>query len=295
MKERLLAKFDNLLKSYYETEKLHDNSKDLEQHNYFVQSLAIIDTIKKLHFDFVMSLPDDKKEALHAKFEEIYKSKIGEEEFPAASAKLKSAADMKTPERQKFYLFYACPQSIIMDGGMREFFDAAFDEVDKEKLGKALEDIDNYKSDYLYNVEVYPLRDKVAELKAKNAERVTDPEKLKALNEELDSIAELVVTSSKNYSWYNGDQRDKVFLRIGNKRVDALNEKSLKEDDYKHLNKYFCVDKKGEYQGSRSIHETRVGDPNLAKDFNLDKAKMVIPEDKKTRSEMLSPICARRI
>ena len=281
MKERLLAKFDNLLKSYYETQKLHDTSKDLEQHNYFVQNLAIIDTIKKLHFDFVMSLPDDKKEKIHAKFEEIYKSKIGEEEFPVASAKLKSAADMKTPERQKFYLFYSCPPSIIMDGGLREFFDAAFDEVDKEKLGKALEDIDNYKSDYLYNVKVYPLRDKVAELKAKNAERVTDPEKLKELNEELDSVAELVVTSSKNYSWFNGDERDKVFLRIGNRRIDALNEKSLKEDEHKHLNKYFRIDRSGSYQGSRTIHETRVGDPNMIKDFNSASTKMVISESKK--------------
>lgn len=281
MKNRLLAKLDGLISKYHETQELHDKSKDLEQHEYSIQTLALIDTIKKLNLELVSSLPDDKMEELHAKMEGIVRNKVGEAEFKTVSAQLKGDPNLKTPEQKKFYMIYNCPNSFIFNGVLREFFEQAAEYADQDKLGRALENIDNYKSDYLYNVKVYPLRDRVEELKKKNAERVSDPEKLKALNEELDSIAELVVTSSKNYSWNNGDLRDKVFLRIGNRRVDALNEKSLKEDDYKHLNKYFCVDKNGEYQGSRSIHETRVGDPNLAKDFNLDKAKMVIPEDKK--------------
>ena len=278
MKERLLAKLEELFKKYEDVIKLHDASKGLQQHDYWVQGLAIIDTIEKLQLEFSMSFPENKKEEMHAVFADILRQRLGDEKFEKAEKELINFIG-NTEEQKKFYMFYRCPRPLIMEGGLREYFEKTFDQVDKEKLGKALDEIDNYKSIFTHNVKVYPWRERVAQLKKKNAERVQDAAKLKELNDELDEIAELIVTSKKEYSWYNGDERDKIFLRISNKRIDDLNEKSLKEDKYKHLNKYFNVYDDGVYQGSRAIHDTRKGDPNIVKDFNLDDAKIVIPKD----------------
>ena len=279
MKERLLSKLEELFKKHEEVMKLHSSAKGLQQHDYWLQGLAIVDTIEKLQFEFSMSFPEDKREEMHDVFADILRQRLGNEKFEATKKGLINHIDNTTEEQRKFYMFYRCPRPLILEGGVREYFEKTFEHVDQEKLGKVLDDIDNYKSIYTHNVKVYPWRERVAQLKKKNAERVQDAAKLKELNDELDEIAELVVTSTKEYSWYNGDERDKIFLRISNKRVDDLNEKSLKEDKYKHLNKYFDVSDDGVYQGSRAIHDTRMGDPNIVKDFNLDDAKMVIPED----------------
>ena len=61
MKQRLLAKLEELFKKYEDVIKLHDTSKGLQQHDYWVQGLAIIDTIEKLQLEFSMSFPEDKR------------------------------------------------------------------------------------------------------------------------------------------------------------------------------------------------------------------------------------------
>ena len=281
--KKLLEKFDNILEKYGEYSEKHASAQagTVTKHELKLNSLATFDTAKKLFSKFVFSLPDDKKDQIYEEFVKIYVGIVGEENYKSNVLKGVVPERFPTPESRKYPLFYNCPDDMVKNGTVRNILDKSADFMDENTLDGILSDIDNYKSYFIHNIKVYPLRARVAELKEKNKERIADEGKRNAINAELDLIAETVITSTPRYSMNNGDGYDSIFRNSADSKLDALNEKALREEENKHLADYFEVLPSGKYGGCRSVNQKHSGDIDMINVFCDDKIKLVIPEDRK--------------
>ena len=281
--KKLLEKFDELFKKYGEENKVYESAEKgtVTKHEHKLKSLAYLDTVKALFSSFAFSLPDDKKDQIYDEFVKIYIDIKGEQYYKDYVIKGVVPERYPTPESRKYPLFYSCPPDMINNGKARSILEKAVEFMDDKALDGVFSDVDNYKSDFIYNVKVYPLRNRVAELKEKNKERIADEEKRNAINAELDLIAETVITSTREYSMNNGEGYDSIFRNSADDRLDALNEKALREEENKHLTDYFEVLPSGKYGGCRSVNQKHSGDVDMINVFTDDKIKLVIPEDRK--------------
>jgi hypothetical protein len=282
MKDKILAKFDELFaaRNKYAADKDLAAEYTLEKHDLNGKSHAAQETLTEFFAMFTSAIPEDKKEELHKAFENIYGKILGKKRLDFVRENSLKNPSYTTPEQKKCFLFQSCPDDAFREGAVREFIENYASALGDETLEKIINDIDAYQPEILYNHKVYPLRGRVEDLKEKNKERVNDPAKLRALNDELDSIANLVVTSTPKYSDFNGDTFDGVARKKLYMRIDATNDKQLAQDEYKHLADYFVESQAGGFDGERDINSKHETDTNIANVFMDDKLKLIVNEDR---------------
>lgn len=281
MKKKFLAKYDEIL-AKHQNETIRSESLSNDEygaHDAKIQALAALDTLSVFFRNLVSALPEDKKEELNSEFAKVYIGIIGEKKYDAWVKSNLNSPHAISEEAKKYQMLYLFPNTLIQEGYIRQFAEKAVEFIDDKTLENITDEIDSYKSDYVYNVKVYYFRDRIEKIKEKNKEKITDPEHLKALNDELDSIAETVVTSTSRYSMNNGDPIDAIARHNADRVVDELNQKALETDECKHLKEYFHAENEGMYVGARSIDESHYGDVDMINVFTDDKIKMVFPED----------------
>jgi hypothetical protein len=127
-------------------------------------------------------------------------------------------------------------------GDANSIVEQAIESIDDNTLDELLSEIDNYQSEIVDNIKVEFLRKRVEELKELNETRVEDPAQRKELNDELETVAKTVITSTKRYGNEQGEAIDAAYRTIGENRIDELNEKSLSMPEFQHLREYFEVD-----------------------------------------------------
>ena len=183
------------------------------------------------------------------------------------------------------YLFHRDVPAKIFERGLGEdFFNVLMDYADVSQLDALEEEIDAYQSPQLTNFKVYPLKEQVEALKKKNAESMQDIEALNALNEELDRISDLVVTSTVQYSVANGDDVEKIYSGMIAKEVNECNQRNVRSDKYKHLGEYLDFAPKNtldDLKGTCEITAKHKEDIHLHEVFSREDVKLQIAEDKK--------------
>ena len=287
MKDKFLAKFDEILNTYVTQDRNYRaitndpiKSKRIEQ-----DSLVALNKATDFFNKLIYSLPQDQMERLHSLFEQKFIEIIGEASYKNNILLHIVPPKFPTPESRKYHLFYSTPATLLKNGTVRTIIEDAVQHVDDKMLESMIEQIDAYESDITTNVKVEFFRARVEELKIRNAENIKDPARLKELNDELESVAQTVITSTPLYSSSQGDVYDAIYRRLAEDKIDELNDKAFAEDEYKPYKKYFADDSSGRYGGTRSIAEEHIGDTNMANAFTDDKVKMVIPE--KTKNSII--------
>lgn len=225
------------------------------------------------------SMKDEEKNVIFEEFKQNHIYGKGKKLLDATAPKGIVPDRYPTQESLKYYLFYHCPVELLKNGEARKMLEKAVQLVDDKTAENHINEIDSFKSHYVHNVKVYPLRHVVDELKEKNNSEIADEEERKALNEELELIANTVVTSTNTYSRTNGESYDNAFRAGADAILDQSNEKALAMEENKHLNQYFDVYESGNYGGIRPINNKHLGNPDLINIFTDEKIKMVIPKD----------------
>ena len=241
--------------------------------------LAEADKVRTLYYSAVKNLPEDKRDELHAKLEDVYKGTMHENSFKSLKETIAKYRNLPTPESKRNYLFYMCPDSLINLGHIQNFLSEVSEYVDDAVLDKLSDEIDSFESEYTHNVKYYPWKDRIAKIKEQNKEKVADPAKLAALNAELDSIADLIVTSGQKYGKRNGDDIDDRLRVKANKRTDDIAKKRFQDEKYDYVTKYLF--KEYLVDGISKINPSHDTDVNVAKAFTADDVKFEFPEEKK--------------
>ena len=287
MKDKLLAKFDEIFNAYITGDQNYRTINDdpVKRKRTEQQSLADLEKATALFKKIANALPEEQRDRLHAALEQKLIAKIGETSYKNNVLNQIVPQRFPTPESQKYHLFYIPPNSIIKDGSAREILEQAVQYFDDKALEEMIEEIDSYQSEITFNVKVQFFRSRVEELKKRNAQNITDAARLKELNDELDSVAQTVITSTPLYSKSQGEVYDAIYRRQAEDTLDALNEKALSQEEYKHYREYFEVDSTGRYGGCRTVSKEHFGDTKMADAFTADNVKMVIPE--KTKASII--------
>lgn len=287
MKEH--AKIQNKIATLMnEREQLHGApAYSLEEHFQKAERAAKLDILLQIFSRVVAKLPADKRDAVHARLDEIYKGAVE----PDYYEKIKQTYSPKTRD---YYLFHKCPASVVSNNLMGQFVAEVSEYVDDKDLDEIADEIESYRPSHTNNNPVEYLRDKVEEQKKKNAATITDPEKLKALNDELEIVAQSVITSPKEYEETYGDPLSAIYGREINLKTDTLNNEMLQEEEYKHLQKYLKVHDNGRYGGVRNINESYAGDAQIVKDFQAENVRISVSENHKNTLKKIISLMRER-
>ena len=241
---------------------------------------ATDEKLKRAYKKLIALVPTEKKTELHAKIETYFRATFKTE---ATFKRMKERIHEKPELKEKdFYLFEAPTNNFFVEGDTHGVFNTILDTLDGMELDGMADELENYKAACEYNREIYPWADEIEELKKKNAETVTDEQKLKELNEELDIIAKTVVSSPQEYTKKYETYDDSV-AHEQNLLTDEINDRQLVSDQYRELNDYFqshTASNDVDY-GVRHISNEHKTDTNVAKEFLKEDRKFILPEDKK--------------
>lgn len=280
--EKLYSKIKEMIALYKKFNAPPSADKDpVEKKLLAIEASAALDRLKHLYFEIMGKIPAEKRDEVHADIEEKYKTIIPESTYKLVKTNIMMDSDLPTQDMKDHYLFYKCHNAIINSDKFNEMIEIASEYIDDQVIDEIYNGIDSYQSPSNTNVIIYSMRPRVEEQKKKNQETVTDPDKLNALNEELDKVAEMVKTSHKDYTESYGDGYDAAHESIRNRRNDALNDEYLKKDEYKELCQYFNVRKDGLYCGVREVKPELYGDVEMAKNIKDITPQIVIPENVK--------------
>lgn len=286
MKTKFVKKYEELFNAYTtelaESDRLSktDALNSTRYHHRAMDNLArATELFKRLAY----SLPKEKMVEIHSLLEEKFIPLYGGAE-KYRDVYLKSVVippKYPTEEARKFHFFYDTPNMALNSGIVRDVIAEAVQYLDDETLGKMVEEIDSYHTDWVVNTKVEFFRERVEELKIRNAQNIKDENRLNELNNELELVAKTVITSTRRYSTTHGDAYDAVYRRKAEDRIDELNEKALSTSEFEHLQKYFSKRRDGRYGGCRDIADAHIGDTAMADTFTADNVKFVVPEKTK--------------
>ena len=279
---QFLEKYDAIFNAYKAGNQAQANIKDpLESLSVRQKSAADFEKLTAAFKKLVYALPEEHRTTVHLAFEE--KFKVHAKDRYAGYLQTVQTNRFPTAEAKKYNLFYSVPQALLRNGDVRDIVEQAVEYLDEETLDRVMGEIDAIQSDIVDNVKVEFFRVRVDALKKINAEKKLDQKHLEALNEELEKVAKTVITSTARYGTQQGEEYDKVYRNIADKRIDELNEKTLAQSEYQHFREYFEVASDGTYRGSRSISKAHVGDVKMAEVFTADNVKLTFsPEIKES-------------
>ena len=287
-KEAVIAKFKETFSSYKIAYDRHQKSKKekadpLTEHRLDLESKVLTAKVKLFFQRLKEAVPKEKRAEANLLLEEVYKkSLLSQVSF---ETNLKTIQLLTPKEQMPEYLFHRDVPAKIFERGLGEdFFNVLMDYADVSQLDALEEEIDAYQSPQLTNFKVYPLKEQVEALKKKNAESMQDIEALNALNEELDRISDLVVTSTVQYSVANGDDVEKIYSGMIAKEVNECNQRNVRSDKYKHLGEYLDFAPKNtldDLKGTCEITAKHKEDIHLHEVFSREDVKLQIAEDKK--------------
>jgi hypothetical protein len=264
----------------YKEKYLGHNTPAYDKFNIGIAYTATDEKLKRAYKKLVALVPTEKKTELHAKIETYFRATFKTEaSFTNMKKRILAKPELKEKE---FYIFEAPTNNFFVEGDTNAVFDTILDYLDGVELDGVTEDLESYKAECEYNQEIYPWANEIEEIKKKNIETVTDEQKLKELNEELDIIAKTVVTSpdeyTKSYEFYENEVAHEQNLL-----TDEINDRQLESEQYRELNDYFrdnTVSNDVNY-GVRHISDAHETDTNVAKEFLKEDRKFILPEDKK--------------
>ena len=285
--EKLRAVCGSIIESFrsankdYKEKYLNNNTPAFDKLNINIAYDATDEKLKRAYKKLIAFVPADKKTELHAKIETYFRATFKTEaSFTSMKNRILAKPELKEKE---FYIFEAPTNNFFVEGDTNKVFDTILDYLDGMELDGVAEDLENYKAACEYNHEIYPWANEIEELKKKNAETVTDEQKLKELNEELDIIAKTVVFSPGEYTKKYESYEDNVAHHL-NVKTDEINDRQLETEQYRELNGYFkdysYISNEVNY-GVRHISDAHVTDTGVAKEFLKEDRKFIIPEDKK--------------
>ena len=285
--KKFLKKFNELYNSYKTRDQEYPNIADpmksvREKHRSIIDFEKMTELFRRL----VYTLPEEHRITAHSAFEEKFKEFSGNDRYAGYIKSVNDPKSVKYPtaEAKKYHLFYLIPPALMRAGDVNDIVAQAVEHLDDNTLDGLLNEIETLQSDVVDNIKVEFFRKRVEELKVANETRVEDPEQRKALNEELETVAKTVITSTARYGSEQGEAVDAAYRRIGEKRIDELNEKVLSTPEFQHFRGYFEVDMLGEYRGTRSVSNEHREDTEMADVFTADNVKMTFTD--KTKDSM---------
>lgn len=284
--EKLRAVCSAALNAYSDSQKALDEGKSQKAsaRRQFALEIADQSAQEKFNLTFkrlVNLIPKDKKAEAHAKVEELWKSTFSSEEsYERRKKQILGTPDaFPTQEDKDIFLFHRPLGNFVFKKGP-EVFEVVLNALDGLELDDVAEELENYESPAVSNVKQYPFADIVAELKKKNAQTITDQQKLNELNEELDIIARGVITSPEEYCKKQDDLEVKASHDV-NLENDEINNRQLEGEQYGDLKRYFKESNVGFSYGVREFKDEYRYDVNIAKEFLKPDRKFILPEDKK--------------
>ena len=284
--EKLRSVCSAALNAYTDSQKALDVGKNQKFSARRQFALEIADQSAHEKFDLTFKrlvnlIPKDKKAEAHAKVEALWKSTFSSEEsYERRKRQILGIPDaFPTQEDKDIFLFHRPMSNFVFQKGP-EVFEVVLNALDGLELDDVAEELANYESPAVSNVKQYPFADTVAELKKKNAETITDQQKLNELNEELDIIARGVITSPEQYC-KNQDNLEVKASHDVNLENDEINNRQLEGEQYGELKRYFKEATDGFSYGVREFKDEYRHDVDIAKEFLKPDRKFILPKDKK--------------
>lgn len=282
--KQFIEKFNALYNSYKTRDQEYPNMADpvksvQEKH----RSIVDFEKMTELFKRFVYTLPEEHRAAAHSVFEEKYKAFSGNDRYTMYMKLVNDPKSVKYPtaEAKKYHLFYSIPLALLRAGDANDIVAQTVEQLDDNTLDGLLNEIETLQSDVVDNIKVEFFRKRVEELKVANETRVEDPAQREALNEELETVAKTVITSTARYGSEQGEAVDAAYRTIGENRIDELNEKTLSTPEFQHFRGYFEVDPSGKYRGTRSVSKEHREDTEMADVFTADNVKMTFADQTK--------------
>ena len=283
--EKFKSSFKKMLNQHLDAKARHKeaaekNADELELYNLQNEESALLSKSQLFMKKFMRLIPDEKRDEVQAKMEEIYKTIFKDEKTFQLKKKFVKNDDVEYPTKddKDHFLMVKMPDAVYERGMAESLFDVAMEYFDDKNLDYLADEIDNYKMPTVENLPVYPLEDAVEKFKKKNETKITNEEKRAELNAELDAVARLVVTSSKEYSTAHGDSVETSICKKINARLDEINNAQLK-GEAGHIAHYFVEREKN--NGVREIKADYESNVNINNDFRSVKTTFTLPEDKK--------------
>lgn len=282
--KQFVEKFIALYNSYKTKDQEFSNIKDpIESVNEKHRSILDFEKMTELFKRFVYKLPEEHRAKAHSMFEEKFKELWGDDRYANHLNLVNNPKSVQYPtaESKKYHLFHSISPVIMKSGYVNTVVEGAVEYLDDNTLDGLLSEIEDFKSDVIDNIKVEFFRKRVEELKILNETRVADQQQREALNEELENVAKTVITSTPRYGSEQGEAVDAAYRKIGENRIDELNEKSLSTPEFQHLRGYFEVDRTGTYKGTRTVSNEHREDTKMAEVFTADNVKMTFSDKTK--------------
>ena len=283
MRKEFVEKFNTIFNAYKtKAEEFSKIADPIEQKRMEQESTANFEKLYELFKRLISALPEEAKTRVHSVFEQKYMEFFGVDRYQKiVIPSLNNAMQYPTPESKKYHLFYSPPQTFIKSGSAQSVVEQAVEHLDDNTLQGLMNEIDAFQSDVIDNIKIEFFRESVEQLKKNNKENIKDEKKLNELNEELETVARTVITSTRRYASSQGEAYDALYRRKAEDIIDELNEKALSRQEFKYLREYFEVDRTGIYRGTRSISKAHIDDTKMAEVFTADNVKLTFTEDTK--------------
>lgn len=245
-----------------------------------LKGVAIYDKINFLYTKIMGFIPPEKADALEQALEAKFAERA-HDIYLSAKKNASMSRALKTPEQQKNFLLHICTQSMLKNDLVWDILNIATEHIDNKDIDEAIEASENFLSPKTNNIPVYYFKDKVEKMKKRNEDIFPDGDLvLKELNEELDTVAKTVITSSMEYGDEQGNPFEQIYDHNNIERLETNNTELIQEEKYKKYTQYFNMMIPDTILGTPDVNPDRYGDASVAENFFNSKEVPFVVSDK---------------